>query len=30
MNNGKQPITPTMYTKYGDGADDYKPLIDGQ
>lgn len=30
MNNGKQPITPTMYTKIGDGADDYTPLKDGQ
>lgn len=30
MNNGKQPITPTMYTKFGDGADDYQPLNDGQ
>ncbi len=30
MNNGKQPITPTMYTKIGDGADDYAPLKDGQ
>ena len=30
MNNGKQPITPSMWTKYGDGADDYKPLRDGQ
>ena len=30
MNNGKQPISPTMYTKFGDGEDDYKPLKDGQ
>lgn len=30
MNNGKQPITPTMYTKCGYGVDDYKPLEDGQ
>ena len=30
MNNGKQPISPTMYTKFGDGADDYQPLRDGQ
>jgi hypothetical protein len=30
MNNGKQPITPTMYTKCGDGSDDYLPLKDGQ
>ena len=30
MNNGKQPISPTMYTKFGDGADDYQPLKDGQ
>jgi hypothetical protein len=30
MNNGKQPITPSMWTKCGDGADDYTPLKDGQ
>jgi hypothetical protein len=30
MNNGKQPITPTMYTRCGDGEDDFKPLNDGQ
>jgi hypothetical protein len=30
MNNGKQPITPSMWTKVGDGADDYTPLKDGQ
>jgi hypothetical protein len=30
MNNGKQPITPSMYTKSGNGADDYTPLKDGQ
>lgn len=30
MNNGKQPITPSMWTKCGEGADDYKPLKDGQ
>ena len=30
MNNGKQPVTPTMYTKVGDGEDDYQPLKDGQ
>ena len=30
MNNGKQPITPSMWTKCGDGADDYQPLKDGQ
>ena len=30
MENGKQPITPTMYTKVGDGPDDYIPLKDGQ
>ena len=30
MNNGKQPISPTMYTKFGDGEDDYQPLKDGQ
>ena len=30
MNNGKQPITPTMYTKVNDGPDDYHPLKDGQ
>ena len=30
MNNGKQPINPSMWTKYGEGADDYQPLKDGQ
>jgi hypothetical protein len=30
MENGKQPITPTMYTKCGEGKNDYKPLKDGQ
>ena len=30
MNNGKQPITPSMWTKCGDGEDDYIPLKDGQ
>ena len=30
MKNGKQPITPSMWTKFGDGADDYQPLKDGQ
>jgi hypothetical protein len=30
MNNGKQPITPSMWTKCGDGTDDYQPLKDGQ
>ena len=30
MNNGKQPITPSMWTKCGEGADDYQPLKDGQ
>ena len=30
MNNGKQPITPSMWTKCGDGLDDYQPLKDGQ
>ena len=30
MRNGKQPITPTMYTKIGDGENDYLPLKDGQ
>ena len=30
MNNGKQPITPSMWTKCGNGADDYIPLKDGQ
>lgn len=30
MNNGKQPITPSMWTKCGEGTDDYKPLKDGQ
>lgn len=30
MDNGKQPIMPTMYTKIGEGVDDYTPLNDGQ
>lgn len=30
MNNGKQPINPSMWTKCGDGEDDYQPLKDGQ
>jgi hypothetical protein len=30
MNNGKQPITPSMWTKCGEGIDDYQPLKDGQ
>jgi hypothetical protein len=30
MNNSKQPITPSMWTKCGEGADDYQPLKDGQ
>jgi hypothetical protein len=30
MENGKQPIAPCMYTKFGNGKDDYKPLKDGQ
>jgi hypothetical protein len=30
MNNGKQPINPSMWTKYREGSDDYKPLKDGQ
>jgi len=30
MNNGKQPINPSMWTKCGDGADDYQPLKDNQ
>lgn len=30
MKNGKQPITPSMWTKCGDGADDYQPLKEGQ
>jgi len=30
MNNGKQPITPSMWTKNGSGENDYQPLKDGQ
>lgn len=30
MNNGKQPIVPSMWTKVGEGEDDYQPLKDGQ
>ena len=30
MNNSKQPISPTMYTKTGEGEDDCQPLKDGQ
>ena len=30
MNNGKQPIVPTTYTKCGDGEDDYIPLKNNQ
>ena len=30
MENGKQPIVPTMYTKFGDGENDYQPLKDGK
>ena len=30
MKNGKQPINPSMWTKIGNGADDYQPLKDGQ
>lgn len=30
MKNSKQPIHPQMYTKIGDGEDDYIPLKDGQ
>ena len=30
MKNGNQPIAPSMWTKCGDGADDYAPLKDGQ
>lgn len=27
---GNEPITPCMYTKIGDGENDYQPLKDGQ
>jgi hypothetical protein len=30
MNNSKQPITPSMWTKCGEGDNDYKPLKDNQ
>lgn len=30
MKNSKQPISPQMYTRFGDAEDDYKPLNDGQ
>lgn len=30
MKNKNQPISPTMYTRYGTGENDYKPLNDGQ
>ena len=29
MENGKQPINPQMYTKNGDGENDFIPLNDG-
>jgi hypothetical protein len=29
MENSKQPINPSMWTKCGDGEDDYIPLKDG-
>lgn len=28
MKNGKQPIAPSLWAKFGDGADDYKPTRD--
>lgn len=30
MNNGKQPIIPSVWTKCGNNEDDYTPLADGQ
>jgi hypothetical protein len=30
MENGKQPINPQMYTKNGDGENDFIPLNDGE
>lgn len=30
MENGKQPITPQMYTRVADGINGYAPLKDGQ
>ena len=30
MDNGKQPIAPSTWTKCGDGPDDYLPLKDGE
>lgn len=30
MENGKQPIQPQMYTRCGDGDNDFEPLKDGQ
>lgn len=29
MENGKQPINPTTYTRVGDGDNDFDPLVDG-
>lgn len=29
MENGKQPINPTTYTRVGDGDNDFEPLVDG-
>jgi len=30
MKNSKQPIAPSMWTRYGEGENDYQPLKDGQ
>jgi len=30
MENSKQPINPSMWTKNGKGKNDYQPLRDGQ
>jgi len=30
MKNSKQPIAPSMWTRHGEGEDDYLPLKDGQ
>ena len=29
MENSKQPINPSMWTKVGEGKNDYQPLTDG-
>lgn len=30
MENSKQPISPTTYTRCGEGNNDFKPLKDGE